>query len=212
MATHLDDEEELQKIKTWWKENWLALVGGLVIGFGAIGGWEGYKNWKNARAEAASQLYVDLSVHLRSGEMEQSEAIVSTLKAEYSGTPYAAAGALALAGAQVEAADLDQAVSSLGWVIDNADDDGMVEAARLRKARLLFAQQKHDEALGLLKSGANGFASLYSELRGDIQLAKGDRDAARTAYEEALSQAEVDARNRNLLQQKLDDLAVGAAS
>ena len=41
MATHLDEEEELENLKRWFRENWVALAAGLVIGFGAIGGWQG---------------------------------------------------------------------------------------------------------------------------------------------------------------------------
>lgn len=212
MATHLDDEEELQKLKTWWKENWLALVGGLVVGFGAIGAWEGYKNWNNARAETASQLYVDVAKHLDAQAIDKAKPLATQLRREYSGTPYASTAALAMARAQVEAEQFEEALISLSWVVNHSEDDGLVDVARLRKARVLFAQGKHDQALSVLVDKAGSFASLFSELRGDIQLAKGDLTAARSAYEEALAKAGSDARNLNLLQQKLDDLAVGAAS
>ena len=36
MANHHDDEQELENLKRWFKENWIALAAGLVIGFGAI--------------------------------------------------------------------------------------------------------------------------------------------------------------------------------
>ena len=35
MATHYDDEAQVDAIKSWWKENWLALAGGLE-GVGAV--------------------------------------------------------------------------------------------------------------------------------------------------------------------------------
>jgi predicted negative regulator of RcsB-dependent stress response len=58
----------------------------------------------------------------------------------------------------------------------------------------------------VLDREAGSFSSLAEELRGDIQLAKGDRKAARSAYEKALAAAESGATNKTLLQQKLDDL------
>lgn len=210
MATHLDDEAELEQIKTWWKENWIALVGGLVIGFGAIGGWEGYERWRDGRAEAASQMYEELKKALAESKSEDAVKIVDKLKTDYAGTPYAAAAQLSAAQAAVDRGELDAAAASLGWVVANSDDAGMVQIARLRQARVLLAQAKHDEALAALSGDAGSFASLFDELRGDIQLAKGDAAAARAAYEKALAAADASAANRTLLQQKLDDLATAS--
>lgn len=212
MATHLDDEEDLEKLKTWWRENWVALVGGLVIGFGAIGGWEGYKSWRDGRAETASQMYEELKKNLEASKTEDANQIVARLKTDFASTPYAAAAALTAAQTEVQAGQLDAAAANLGWVVTNAKDEGLVQVARLRHARVLFAQDKPDEALKALSGDAGSFASLYEELRGDIQLAKGDAGAARSSYEKALAAATDGAANKTLLQQKLDDLAVAKTS
>lgn len=212
MATHLDDEAELEQLKTWWKENWVALVAGLGIGFGAIGGWEAYKHWRDGRAEAASQMYEEMKKALTATRTEDAGKILERLKAEYSGTPYASAAALTVAQNAVKTGSFDDAAAQLSWVIEHADDSGLVQMAKLRRARVLFALAKHDEALSQLSGDAGTFAGLYEELRGDIQMAKGDRDAARAAYEKALAAGEAGAPNRSLLQQKLDDLAVAAKS
>lgn len=212
MATHIDDEEQLENLRQWWKENWVALAAGLGIGIGAIGGWEGYKRWHEGRAETASQMYEDMKKALAASKLDEAGQIVERLNADYAGTPYAAAASLRSAQAAVERGDLEGAAASLSWVIENADDEGLAQLARLRKARVLFAQNKHDEALATLSGEAGSFASLYEELRGDVLLAKGDRPAARSAYEKALSAADETAANRSLLEQKLDDLAVAASS
>ena len=212
MATHLDDEDDLERLKTWWKDNWIALVGGLVIGFGGIGGWEAYKRWNNGRAETASQMYEEMRRGLAAGKTDEARVIADRLTSEFASTPYAASAALSVAQTQAQAAQWDEAVTRLRWVVDHADDVGMVQLARLRLARALLGQAKHDEALSALNGDAGDFASLVEELRGDIQLAKGDKLAARSAYEKALAAAEASAGNRPLLQQKLDDLAVAAQS
>ena len=207
MATHLDDEEDLEKLKTWWRENWVSLVGGLVIGFGAIGGWEGYKHWRDGRAETASQMYEELKQNVENGKTAEADPILERLKSDFSGTPYAAAAALVAAQVAVEDASYEVAAANLAWVVENSSDEGLVQVARLRHARVLLAQDKPDEALRALEQkDAGSFTSLSEELRGDIQLAKGDRKAARSAYEKALAAAETGATNKTLLQQKLDDL------
>lgn len=206
MAAHIDDEEDLERLKTWWKENWVALVGGLVIGFGAIGGWEGYKAWRDGRNETASQMYEEMRKDFDANKTEAASAIVDRLKADYARTPYAAIAALTAAQAAVKDGKFDVATGHLGWVVEHGRDEGLVQVARLRQARVLLAQDKPDEALKVLGDEAGSFSSLAEELRGDIQLAKGDRKAARSAYEKALAAAEKGATNKTLLQQKLDDL------
>ncbi|MCC2655441.1 MAG: hypothetical protein K0Q76_549 [Panacagrimonas sp.] len=206
MATHIDDEEDLERLKTWWKENWVALVGGLVIGFGAIGGWEAYKVWRDGRAETASQMYEELRKNLDGAKTDEANAIVDRLKSDYASTPYAAIAALAAAQSAVKNGQYDTAAAHLKWVVEKGRDEGLVEVARLRQARVLLAQNKPDDALAVLGKEAGSFSSLAEELRGDIQLAKGDRKAARSAYEKALAAAESGATNKTLLQQKLDDL------
>ena len=206
MATHIDDEEDLERLKTWWKENWVALVGGLVIGFGAIGGWEGYKAWRDNQGATASQMYEQMRKDLDGGKVDDATALVDRLKSDYARTPYAAIAALAAAQAAVKDGKYDVASTHLAWVIEHGRDEGLVQVARLRHARVLLAQNKPDEALKVLGGEAGSFSSLAEELRGDIQLAKGDRKAARSAYEKALAAAESGATNKTLLQQKLDDL------
>lgn len=214
MATHIDDEEELENLKRWWKENWVALATGLGIGVGAIGGWEAYQRWHDGRSETASQMYEEMKKALAEpkadGKSDEVSKIVDRLTSDYGGTPYAATASLRLAQAAVEKGDLAAAVVSLSWVIDHADDDGLVRLAKLRKARALFALEKQDEALSVLSGDADTFTGLFEELRGDILLAKGDRAAARSAYEKALASADEAAVNRSLLEQKLDDLAVAS--
>lgn len=212
MATHHDDEEQLDNLKRWFSENWMALAAGLVIGFGAIGGWQGWKAYHEKQYLAASQMYTDLKKALEASKPAEAAGIADKLQADYPGTPYATVAALRLAQVAVIDNKLDDAAKRLDWVVANGDDDSLKQLAKVRKARVLWQQGKADEALKAVEGEGGEFASLAAELRGDIQQAKGDRDAARSAYEAALKAAPENAANRALLQQKLDDLAVETAA
>jgi predicted negative regulator of RcsB-dependent stress response len=211
VATHFDDEEQVEDLKRWWSENWKALVAGLAIGFGAIGGWEVWKTYGETRAITASQMYEDMKKALATAKADEAKAIGDKLQQDYAGTPYAAAAALRLAQQAVQAGQLDEAAARLAWVAGHADDEALQKLAKLRQARVLWQQGKNDEALKLLEGDPGDYASLYQELKGDIAAAQGDRDAARSAYQAALQSAPEQAANRTLLQQKLDDLAVATA-
>lgn len=207
MATHYDDEAELENLKTLWKDNWKSLAAGLVVGLGAILGWQGWKDYQNNQALQASQIYEDMKKALTANKTEDGVKLGERLMTEHASAPYASAAALKLASLAVEQGKFDVAGSRLHWVVQNSNDDGLKQLARLREARVLWQQKKLDEALKLLDGDAGGYAALYDELRGDIKLAQGDRAAARTSYEKALQTAGENAPSRDALQHKLDDLA-----
>jgi predicted negative regulator of RcsB-dependent stress response len=72
-----------------------------------------------------------------------------------------------------------------GW-IGRHKDPQLGALARLRLARVLFAQDRHDDALATLDGARSEyFVTEKQELRGDILRAKGDIAAARLAYDEA---------------------------
>src|SRR3546814_10200476 len=92
---------------------------------------------------------------------------------------------LRVAAAAVKSSQFDDAATRLKWVQEHAKDDGLQKVAELRSARVLWQQGKLDDALKLVDNNTGAFAPLFDELKGDIKLAKGDRDAARSAYQKA---------------------------
>lgn len=209
MATHFDDEDQAERLKQWWKENWMALAGGLVIGLGAIFGWEGWKSYQDSRGLAASRMYEDLKLAIAGARIDDARSIGDALADEHGRSPYASAAALFLAAEAAKAGDFAAARDRLAWVRRHGYDDGMRRIATLREARVAWQQGEVDAALSLLDSKAGPFQAQFDELRGDIVLARGDREAARSAYEKALTTVTDDTSGvRDSLRRKLDDLAV----
>lgn len=211
-----DEEEQLEQIKQWWKQNWLPLVGGLVVGLGAIGGYQYYGDWQQSQAQAASSQYEMFLSAVESDDVPGALAAGDQLKAEYSASPYAAQAALRLARVYVERDQIAEASAQLDWVNTAASDDLYRHVAQLRKARLLWGQGSVPEALALLDSMTvpETFAPMVDELRGDIHYSAGQWNAARTAYQRAFDSAtnstaaSVDTTS---LKRKLDNVA-GAQS
>ena len=78
------------------------------------------------------------------------------LTVDYSGTPYAALGALLVAADQVKRNQYEPALGSYQWVIDEADDRKLRHVARLRQARLLWSLGRADDALKVLDNPEAG--------------------------------------------------------
>lgn len=214
MVDTFNDDDQAQQLKDWWKQNWQPVLLGLGISVGGVMGYNAWQSHNHAQAELASGHYEQLRQSLASGNLEAATEARQTLADEYSGSPYAAQAALALAQHYVQADDLITAGAQLQWVVDNAGDDKLVQIARLRLARVKWASGANEEALQLLNTDDSGaFASLFAELRGDILLSQGEMSAARDAYQAAMDAAmQSDAAasaaiSRPTLQRKLDDLA-----
>jgi predicted negative regulator of RcsB-dependent stress response len=211
MTSHYEEEAEVEQLRRWWRENWLALACGLALGLVGIFGWEAWQKARTAKSEHASKVYEDLK-RVPTDRAERADELWQHLSADFAGTPYAAQGALLMASQAAAREDWAAAQAKLEWVGKNSDDPGLKKLATLRLARVLWQQAKADEALRLLDlDDDDPFASLYQELRGDIQFARGDRDAARAAYEKALTLGPAPA-GRQTLQRKLEDLGGPAAA
>lgn len=213
MSTHYDDEAQVEDLRRWWKENWLALAIGLGLGLAAIFGWEYYQRGKEQTRAEASQLYEELKKAVTAKQFDEASKMGERLIAEYASTPYAVAGALKLAQSAVDESKLDAARSRLEWAGAHSEDAALKPLITLRLARVVWQQGKPADALELLDSEAGSYTVLYEELRGDIKLAEADRPAALAAYSKALASLGAatagtpNAPIAEALQRKIDDLA-----
>lgn len=209
MADSYNEDDDLQRLKQWWQQNGLALVLGVGAGLGAILAWQGWSVYVDNRARDAAQHYAALRDALAGGELGGPvRERMATLRDKYAATPYAAQGALLYAERLVAAERYDDALAQLQWVTTYADQTGLRHIARVRRARLLWAQDKREQALALLEHGRpEAFESLYGELAGDIHATGGDYAAAQAAYRRALEYLPADA-DPAPLQRKLDNVAV----
>ena len=204
MDANLTDEEKLEHLKKWWSENGGSIVTGVVLGLAVLFGTKAWFSYQERTAQTASNLYTVLMSAMESGDAAAVGQKTGVLVADYSGTPYAPLGALALAREKMEAGDLPAAQSQLEWVLENSQSDILRETARLRLARVLIALENLDGAETLLSQAVKGsaFDPLYTEVRGDVYVARGDLTAANQAYQEALAATAAGAPGQHLLELK----------
>lgn len=216
MSVHLSEEEQLEVLKRWWKDYGKTVVIAVLV---AAVGYFGFTSWqdhKRQKAENASVIYEQLLklVNVEPGQTitDADKAtlthLANQLKEENSKSMYAHSAAFFLAKLAVESNLLDAAVNELKWILSAKPDAATEQLARLRLARVLTAQKAYDEALAQLSpEPAAAFVADYAEARGDILKLQGDLDAARTAFEKALTSIDPQQQERYmLLQMKVDDL------
>jgi predicted negative regulator of RcsB-dependent stress response len=198
------DEQRVESLKQWWRENWRSIFGGVVLGLAIVFGWRAWIGHRASVGQQASAHFEQMVAALQRGDYPAVSQQAETLRKEFATTSYAVFAALAQARAAVEQGHPEVARAALEWALANTRDSALQDVARLRLARVLLGDGDSAAAARLTETPDRGaFASEYAHLEGDIALAQNRSEAARTAYARAL---EAGASNRALLQMKLDQL------
>jgi predicted negative regulator of RcsB-dependent stress response len=204
MSTYQTEEEQVEAIKKWWKDNGKSVIGGIVLGFAIIGGWKGWQGYERSQGEAASAYFDGMRQAVQTGQIDKAIEDGKRLIGEFGGTAYASFAALELARLSYQGGEKAAARNHLQWVSDSAPDASIRELARLRLGQLLLDMNELDALQTLL--GATpmpAFAGEFAVLRGDFERVRGNDEAAREAYREALAKGVDD---ENLLRMKLVDV------
>lgn len=220
MATYdLEEQEQLDELKTWWKMYGNIVTGILVAVALAVAGWQGWNWWQRQQSVQASAVFSALQTATAQRDAKRARELAGELIDKYSVTSYAGMGALLAARAQVDGGDAKSARVQLAWAAENAKDPGLRDLARLRLAAVMLDEKAYDEATKQLAAEPGAaFAARFAELRGDVLAAQGKTVEARTAYDLALTKFDALAKDdenrqrggyKEIVQTKRDSL--GAA-
>ena len=208
----LTPEEQDERARKWLKDNGPALAIGILLGLGAIFGFEQYKESKLSNAQQASALYDAALSEVNDSSLSNIDAQVKELKENYASSSYAAKAAL-LNAKKLAVSDLDAAYTELQWVVDNAPEYGLQHTARIRQAKIKVSQGDLDAAKTLASfTPTQGFESNYSELLAEVNTKQGNFDLAREQYQKAIDTLpSASAGYAQLLTLKMDRLPVAEA-
>lgn len=206
MEQFATEEQQVEAIKKFWKDNGMAIVVGALIGLGALWGWRYYSDTQRVAREEASVAYQDAVVAVEDkGQIDELTGFVN----ETNNAGYATIGGLVAAQQAVKSGDLEKAASLLKGVRNSAPDEHIATMSSIRLARVQLELGNTDEALATLKGLEDkAFSAKIEEVRGDIYVAQEKFNDARMAYTDALENASGNA----LLEMKLDNLPVLAGN
>jgi predicted negative regulator of RcsB-dependent stress response len=213
MAYDLEEQEQLATIKAWW-ERWGNLVlTAVTIVLLAIAAYNGWRWYQRHEAGNAGALYDEFLGAAEGGDLARKKELAGTLIERYGRTVYAPLAALQIAKVNFEAGDRGAAQAQLRWVIDKSGHPELAQIARLRLAGILLDEKAFEEALKLLTGDVPpSLVPSFADRRGDVLMAMGKVEEARSAYQEALDKGEGQHPLRPIIQLKLDALPPAAAS
>lgn len=211
----LSEDEQWEALKRWVRNNGLQVLGMVAVLLLAWFGWKWWQGRADEKAVAASVMYDQVLTDFDANKIDAAIAGIETLRTSHPGSAYVSAADLAAARVYVAMNELDKAATHLERVATSAGDEKLRPIARLRLARVQASQGQYDKALATLGTADMGeHQSAYLEVRGDVQLAKGDSAAALQDYEAArklLTEGQTGAEGvGELLNLKISDLKAAA--
>ena len=208
MAYDLEEQEQLDEFKAWWKKNGSMATNLVLAALVAFAAWKGYSYYQNTKAVEASALYQTLVV-TDLAKTTEIKAQSAKLMEEFSGTPYAGRAAVFAAKANFAANDSKSAKSQLEWATKNAKESAVKAIASLQLAGILFEEKSYDEANKVLVAITDkGYEGLKANMQGDVLLAQGKQAEAKKAYQAALEGLDAQGKMYQYTQQKLESLGV----
>lgn len=199
------EEQQVEAIKGFWKENGNAILGGFAVGLAAFVGYNYYQDEKLTTEQAASDSFQAV-LEQAEGDNAQFATAGEKFIADNGDSSYASLTALALAKDAADNKAWDKVAGYLNTAIEKAPTAEIKAIATVRLARVQVEQAQLDTALTTLGAQLpEAFNATVEEIKGDIYVQQDKKSLARNAY-----QAAIDASGASVnpaLQIKLDDLA-----
>lgn len=218
MADLRSEEEQLDVVKRWWKENGTSLIAGAVLAAAGVFGWNAWQNYQEGQSEAASARYQQLVTITAANSLEDDQLaaareLIGELTDQYGRTLYAELAQLLEARLAVQEGDLAAAREALDSVANGSSRRYVQSLAWLRLARIELAEGNPEAALELLDQPiTDTLAAQQANVRGDAHLALGQPEQAREAWQAALEIAQTQNQPLYGVQFKLDDIGAEEAN
>ena len=208
MAAHLDDQQELENFKYFWrsKGRWLFAV--LLLASLVYLGWVLYQGHIETKNEEAATALAGLVEKAKTSQDKQSlQADLSILQQNYPESISSAQATMMVAADLFDQGQYEAAEKQLNWVLQNQQIPFVRALAIQRLATVQLQQKKYDAALATLKMPVDAaFEALILETQGDVLYAQGKNKEALAVYEQALAKTVQDAPGLQLLKLKADEL------
>ncbi|PRM06326.1 hypothetical protein BV006_01869 [Haemophilus influenzae] len=185
MAYSIEEEQEINQLKDWWKENGKTIIVAFILGVGGMFGW---RYWQAHQAEQIAQASAQYDALINSVQQDEQakKANIEQFVQANSKTAYAVFALLDEAKKANEKQDFSAAEANLNQALTQSQDEVLTSIIALRLSAVQFQLGQLDNALTTLNQvKGESFNARKVILTGDIQVAKGDKVAAKNSFEQA---------------------------
>ena len=198
------EEQQFEEAKNWFKENSTPILLAIFVFATASFGWN---FWKSYQAESAIQASISYQATMEAYEQDpvKNQPLVAKFLEEAKGTNYAIFMQLEEAKNAVAKGDFAAAKSQLQAALNEVKDPSLQSIIRFRLAAVDFQLKEFDSALANLEQIKDQAWDARKQLFvADLLAAKGDKEAAKSAYEQI--KAKMSGQERELIELKINNL------
>lgn len=204
MAENYTEEED--KLISWFKENYMNIIIGIVVGTILVIGY-------NYQQDSALNSQYEISLKYEKalvGYQENEYADILTLSDELSKNDpeniYTSLVQLYAAKIYHDKKQYEKALSSLNHVILYSKSDEILNIAKLRSARILIYLKRYDEAKDKIISIENYTSQVIpTELLGDVEYYSNNLKEAKKIYQLSLDN-EMTPNKRKIIENKINSI------
>ena len=206
MDDYLDEKEQIEEIKSWLKENWLALVAGVIVGFGGLFSWNWYQDSVYESNTQALAIFDQAQQELTLGNFDSALALLQNLRSDYNSSPYTDFLGLLYSTYLLSNGNTADAAVEIEYVLNNTTDEYLRLIATWRLARVNVEMTNYDRALELVQNKNHTLSANFTELEGDVYFFRGEFDLASNTYMSILSDPNINSIDLNTLMLKINNL------
>ena len=198
------EEQQFEEAKNWFKENSTPILLAIFVFATASFGWN---FWKSHQAESAIQASISYQATMEAYNQDpvKNQPLVAKFLEEAKGTNYAIFMQLEDAKNAVAKGDFAAAKSQLQAALNEVKDPSLQAITRFRLAAVDFQLKEFDSALANLEQIKDQAWDARKQLFvADLLAAKGDKEAAKSAYEQI--KAKTSGQERELIELKINNL------
>jgi predicted negative regulator of RcsB-dependent stress response len=128
------EEQQVEALKKWWKDNGKSIIAGVVLGLGGVLGWKAWVDYRDRVAAEASNVFDQLVSAVDADNKEVAEAQARLLHQNFDSTPYSAFANLMQARLRYQQGDTTGTKEALEQAIAKAPEPALKVIAVLRLA------------------------------------------------------------------------------
>ena len=204
MAENYTEEED--KLISWFKENYINMIIGIVVGTVLVLGYNYQQDdvlnnqyeislkYEKALANYQENKYSDILILSQELSKTDPKNIYTSLANLYSAKIYH------------DKEQYDKALTSLNYIVENSQSNEILNIAKLRSARILIYLKRYDEAKAIIISIDNYITQVIpAELLGDVEYYSNNLKEAKKIYQLNLKN-EMTPNNRKIIENKINSI------
>ena len=198
--------EEEDKLISWFKENYINMIIGIVVGTVLVLGYNYQQDEVLSNQYEISLKYEKALASYQENKYSDILALSQELSKTDPKNIYTSLANLYSARIYHDKKQYDKALTSLNYVVQNSQSDEILNIAKIRSARILIYLKRYDEAKAIIISIDNYITQVIpTELLGDVEYYSNNLKEAKKIYQLSLKN-EMTPNKRKIIENKINSI------